>query len=99
MVQKRCEKLCRAPPDKTACGFCGKRFMGSGGWEERMEHVGRHYENASTTVEDVGVSAWTMDMAVMEWALKEGVVVRDQAGGYSLVSMGKDAVVGGHGSR
>jgi len=81
-IRKRCWVDMRKAPEKSRCGFCGQTFVdganGPGkkdgsvrsGWEERMEHVGRHFEKDRLRVEEEEV-----DEGLREWAIREGVVV------------------------
>jgi hypothetical protein len=58
-----------------------------------MEHVGRHYENAIATGEDVSQSAWNPDQELIEWALDCGIIIDNGRGGYACLSTGKEAIV------
>ncbi|KAF2146799.1 uncharacterized protein K452DRAFT_203728, partial [Aplosporella prunicola CBS 121167] len=42
--QKTCYRRLRDPPPASTCLFCTRSFAGPGSWDERMEHVGRHFE-------------------------------------------------------
>lgn len=71
-IRRRCWIDSREPPPKTKCGFCGEKFedtKDSRGWEERMEHVGRHYERDAykSASEDV-------DEGLRKWAIEQGLV-------------------------
>ncbi|KAI9852622.1 MAG: hypothetical protein M1838_000070 [Thelocarpon superellum] len=44
-VRHRCFVVRRDPPPRSGCGFCNKVFEHDGGWEECLEHIGRHFEN------------------------------------------------------
>jgi hypothetical protein len=92
-IQERCCIMNRPLPERSSCGFCHRDFHGEGSWDERMEHVGRHYENAIANAENVGPSAWTPDRHLIEYALREGLVHRHSDGTYTLVNTsGKEQV-------
>ncbi|OQU93697.1 hypothetical protein CLAIMM_00176 [Cladophialophora immunda] len=72
VIRARCWVDRRKGPQKTNCGFCGKKFVEgkeSRGWDERMEHVGRHFERDHLKTKDEKV-----DDDLKEWAINEGVV-------------------------
>jgi hypothetical protein len=78
--QVSCLQKRRDPPTKTRCPVqgCGEIFEGHNGWDERMEHVGRHLEKVSsktqvTTVEED-------DEFLMKWALGEGIIEQSRNG-------------------
>ncbi|PGH33977.1 hypothetical protein GX50_03214 [[Emmonsia] crescens] len=65
-VRKRCWIERRKAPRRSVCNFCRREFSGAYCWDDRMEHVGKHYEKRDNeTCEDV---------ALKEWAIQEGVV-------------------------
>lgn len=81
--QQRCWVKSRETPERSECGFCrseeagGKKvsFEGAGSWEERMEHVGRHFEKGD------GVRlSWKEDVGLREWMVREGLLERVGAG-------------------
>jgi hypothetical protein len=92
-IQDRCCIINRPLPERSSCGFCDdKEFHGDGSWEDRMEHVGRHYENAIADQKNVGPSAWKPDHYLIEYALREGLVTLSN-GTYTLVNnSGKEQV-------
>ncbi|OBT69221.1 hypothetical protein VE03_01843 [Pseudogymnoascus sp. 23342-1-I1] len=62
---------------------CGEVWKGTRAWEERMEHVARHWEGVKG-----GVVGWDeRGGGVEEWAVREGVV-RSQGGGWVVVEGG-----------
>lgn len=77
----------RVPPARLTCPVqgCAVRFEGSRNvWDERMEHVGKHLEkmasgggNGERDVLDQGNDAF-----LVEWAVKNRVIVGDGRGGY-----------------
>ena len=75
-VRDRCWTQRRGPPAYTSCGMCDKVFDDEKNdeegkaWEERMEHVGRHYERGDTDVEmrvDEGIQQWCVDNHTVMW--------------------------------
>jgi hypothetical protein len=79
-VRKRCWHERRAPPRRSTCGFCGRVFEGPNGWDERMEHVGKHFERTESLHEEE-------DEDLREWALQEGIVKDYGTRGFWLVGM------------
>ncbi|KAF2806842.1 uncharacterized protein BDZ99DRAFT_465613 [Mytilinidion resinicola] len=83
--QKRCYTHLRSPPPRSSCLFCDRQFLESGGWEERMEHVGRHLEKdrkaggAPTDIKD-----WQHDKELEQWLVAEGLIEVDRSGGWKL---------------
>ena len=88
-VTGRCWKERRKPPIWSRCGFCKIMFSEDARagvinelvWEERMEHVARHFESgANVRDEDV-------DPGLEEWVLKEGMIEQtdEESGTYRLV--------------
>ncbi|KAE8371039.1 hypothetical protein BDV26DRAFT_276866 [Aspergillus bertholletiae] len=68
-VQIRCWHEQRHAPSRSACGFCGAEFAGYQSWNQRMEHVGRHYEKG-----DVSLDVEKEDIALRDWAIQEGIL-------------------------
>ena len=81
-IRQRCWQVRRRPPEKSRCGFCHQTFTGQHGWEDRMEHVGKHFERGETRaeVEDVDLRAW---------ALQEGIISPDGDGKWILSVLAK----------
>jgi hypothetical protein len=73
VIWKRCYKVRREAPTKSTCGYCGKEFQGDGSWDDRMEHVGHHYEDSRNPVNP---SDWKEDRDLISWMLKEGLIRR-----------------------
>ncbi|KAI9769659.1 MAG: hypothetical protein M1840_003896 [Geoglossum simile] len=70
-IWKRCYKDRRGAPNKSTCGYCGKEFRGDGSWDDRMEHVGHHYEDSQ---KPVNPNDWKEDKDLVSWMLKEGLI-------------------------
>ncbi|KAL5357423.1 hypothetical protein BJX96DRAFT_11904 [Aspergillus floccosus] len=68
-VRERCWHELRTLPDRSTCGVCGKAFSGPQSWDQRMEHLGRHYEK-----EDLGADAEREDPDLRDWALAQGIL-------------------------
>jgi hypothetical protein len=71
-VRLRCWRETRKAPTSSQCIFCPKRFEGATAWDDRMEHVGKHFERNEKEREgrDGGE-----DVELREWALREGIVL------------------------
>ncbi|KAF2836430.1 hypothetical protein M501DRAFT_939403, partial [Patellaria atrata CBS 101060] len=83
--QTRCYHRIREPPTQSSCLFCTKTFSGSGSWEDRMEHVGKHFEKEKKGVSDfLNASNWKTDPFLQDWLLTEGLIVRNARGGWDL---------------
>lgn len=76
-LQQSCLVTRREPPQQVACPKpeCGKEFEGHIAWDEWTEHVGRHMEKGDGI--RLGV-----DPMLAKWALNEGIIERDENGGY-----------------
>lgn len=68
-VRARCWHEQRKPPLHSQCGFCGQEFVGAHSWNDRMEHVGRHYEKDNLEQE-------SEDLLLRQWAIEEGIIRR-----------------------
>ncbi|KAJ9615551.1 hypothetical protein H2200_001626 [Cladophialophora chaetospira] len=82
IIRTRCWVDRRKAPHKTKCGFCGKKFIDSKeskGWDERMEHVGRHFERDNAKSEDEAI-----DDGLKQWAINEGVITEGKKGDFWL---------------
>jgi hypothetical protein len=75
-VRQRCWIERRKAPAQSTCGFCGFHFKGPRGWEDRMEHVGKHYEQGDQNERE--------DVDLREWALEHGLIQPTRPGGWVL---------------
>ncbi|PYH38241.1 putative C2H2 finger domain protein [Aspergillus neoniger CBS 115656] len=75
-VRARCWHEQRKPPTQSACGFCGQHFLE---WNDRMEHVGRHYEKGDVQYE-------AEDTFLRQWAIEEDII-RQVDGQWKLVGL------------
>ncbi|EAW14203.1 putative C2H2 finger domain protein [Aspergillus clavatus NRRL 1] len=80
-VRSRCWREQRKPPQQSQCGFCAKEFSGPASWNERMEHVGRHFEKDEHSVPE------EEDIGLRNWALSEGLIQRNDKGKWVLVAL------------
>ena len=72
-VRQRCWTERRQAPKKSQCIFCDRRFEGDQAWEERMEHIGKHFEKAEREKHDLGQGGEDPELRL--WALQEGIVI------------------------
>jgi len=91
VVIDRCRVERRQPPQESRCGYCEQRFEGEQGWEQRMEHVGQHYEK--NNYKHISRDCWVPDEGLIAWALEHGIIEHNGDGVYTIVSTGKDAIV------
>ena len=77
-VSQRCWHQQREPPHHSRCGFCDQEFKGERSWDERMEHVGKHFERdeklPEVEVEDVYLREWAIEEGIIRWE-KDGWVL------------------------
>ncbi|KAH7109437.1 hypothetical protein B0J11DRAFT_236367 [Dendryphion nanum] len=81
--QKRCYKMLRQTPPKSACLFCDKKFSGASGWDERMEHVGRHMEK-DRRPEMLDFKMWRQDPELQVWLQEEGLITWENPTGWKI---------------
>ena len=72
-VRLRCWRERRQGPKRSQCIFCHLRFEGESAWEERMEHIGKHFEKAEREKKDLGEGKEDPELRV--WALEQGIAV------------------------
>ncbi|KAH1438084.1 hypothetical protein KXX32_009184 [Aspergillus fumigatus] len=80
-VRARCWHEQRKPPQQSSCGFCGRNFSGPNSWNDRMDHVGRHFEKDETPLEEAE------DIALRDWAIRERIIQRDSKGQWMLTAL------------
>ncbi|KAL6246389.1 hypothetical protein RBB50_006625 [Rhinocladiella similis] len=77
-IRARCWIDARKPPERTKCGFCEKSFIEGqsdddavtiSAWDQRMDHLGRHYEKDGFDAKDE-----QLDEGLQKWALDQGVI-------------------------
>jgi hypothetical protein len=84
-VRNRCWRERRTPPRRSTCGFCRRVFEGPDAWDERMEHVGKHFEDKHRGVTDAENLQEEEDEDLRDWAVKEGIVKDYGTRGFRLV--------------
>lgn len=68
---------------------CTERWHGLRAWDERMEHVARHWERVARGEE---VGGWTEEGGgLLEWAIREGAVEEVEGGQLVCEGMGRRA--------
>ncbi|GFG19812.1 C2H2 finger domain-containing protein, putative [Aspergillus udagawae] len=67
-VRARCWHEQRKPPQQSSCGFCGQEFCGPNSWNDRMDHVGRHFKEGKSPLEEAE------DIGLRGWAVNEGII-------------------------
>ncbi|PWW79280.1 hypothetical protein C7212DRAFT_355334 [Tuber magnatum] len=87
----RCRVERRKPPQNSRCGYCNQSFEGPQSWDQRMEHVGQHYEK--NNYKGLSSDCWVRDEGLVDWALVHGIIEDTGNGTYTIVSTGKDAIV------
>ncbi|KAH6713281.1 hypothetical protein BKA61DRAFT_485054 [Leptodontidium sp. MPI-SDFR-AT-0119] len=94
-LQQTCLKTKRQAPTRLACPLhnCGTVFVGTGCWDERMEHVAKHLE---AQAQGKVVLRQGDDNLLLNWAFQEGIIESKANGGVRLVL---GAVGGGAGGR
>lgn len=89
-IQKRCYKQLRDPPPISNCVFCTRVFQGPNSWEERLEHVGGHFErDRKNGINTVDITTWREDPALRDYLLTEGIVEIDPVRGGWRIGDGK----------
>lgn len=79
---KRCYRIERSPPEQSSCIFCEKQFQGRGSWDERMEHVGGHFETAKkqNDASKIDRDNWRVDIEAEGWMIQQGILERNGNG-------------------
>lgn len=62
-------------------------FEGPNGWDERMEHVGKHFEGKHGGIAELGNVQEEEDEDLTDWAVEEGIVKDYGPRGFWLVGM------------
>jgi hypothetical protein len=84
-VRQRCWRQERQPPKKSDCIFCHVRFEGDSAWEERMEHIGKHFEKSDRDKKAMGEAKEDVELRI--WALEQGIIVDCGKRGYWLTGL------------
>jgi hypothetical protein len=89
-----CLRVKRLPPTRLLCPVrtCGTVFEGQSCWDDRMEHVGKHLEQAAASSRQYQNEVRQEDdKLLVQWALREGIV-EVRGNGYQLCKGGRDRV-------
>ncbi|KAI9761931.1 MAG: hypothetical protein M4579_000714 [Chaenotheca gracillima] len=84
LLQAQCYVSRRKPPPRSQCGFCGALFEGEGSWDERMEHVGKHFESQgsrATAKLEPNMDKWAEDVELKDWLIAEGLIEWSETSG------------------
>jgi hypothetical protein len=81
--QKRCLRIIRTTPIQSACLFCDKLFIGPQSWDDRIEHIGWHFEKWRGSY-PVDVSTWRHDPHLERYLCEEEIIDRDEAGEWKI---------------
>jgi len=74
---ERCYKVLRQAPMQSSCALCNERFDGPGSFDQRLEHIGKHLEDARKEgKESEELSAWAIDEETERWLLEHRVLVK-----------------------
>jgi hypothetical protein len=83
--QNRCYQHLRSHPPQSGCLFCTQTFEGDGSWDQRMEHLGAHFEREKKNPKDfLDTKRWRDDPELREWLLQEGLITSDPKGGWRI---------------
>lgn len=89
-LQIDCLIVKREAPRFLGCPMygCIHEFTGPASWDERMEHVGKHLEQAARAAKGtVAELRQEDDRYFVEWAEREGIIERRLGGSYGLVGL------------
>ncbi|KAI5369615.1 Putative transcription factor Grauzone [Septoria linicola] len=74
----RCHRQLRQAPQSSRCLLCDQHFRGENSWDQRMEHVGRHFEDSKrssgTPAQDP--QQWHIDRDLEQYLLDQEILVR-----------------------
>jgi hypothetical protein len=80
-VCARCWHAQREPPQRSTCEFYGQEFSGPNSWNDRIDHVGRHFQKDEIPLEEAE------DIALKDWAAKEGIIKCSGEGQWLLTAL------------
>ncbi|KAI5808248.1 hypothetical protein DFH27DRAFT_545120 [Peziza echinospora] len=69
-IQDRCAHRLRTPPTRCICEVCNAMFEGENCWDDKMEHLGKHYETKDVTPPEFPF----VDCDLIEWALAHNII-------------------------
>jgi hypothetical protein len=85
--QDRCHRQLRSNPPRSGCLFCSRTFSGDSGWDERMEHVGGHFEQERKRGgKPTGPESWRDDQVLEQWLVQEGLIEHEASTGWHIGS-------------
>lgn len=70
IIQDNCFHELRNPPTECSCEICGDKFQGSGAFEAKLHHVGKHYEDNDPPA----TGGPFKDLELIKWALKHKII-------------------------
>ena len=74
-IASRCFMAIREPPKDCSCIICAARFTGEGAWDERLEHIGKHWEASKKENEEPNESKdWQEDHALHKFLGQQGII-------------------------
>ncbi|KAI5364878.1 Putative transcription factor Grauzone [Septoria linicola] len=85
----RCYRQLRRAPESSRCLLCDQHFRGPNSWEQRMEHVGRHFEDIKKSARSpapLDPREWHHDRDLEQYLLEEGII--DEQGKRLVLSDG-----------
>jgi hypothetical protein len=83
--QQRCYRNLRSSPSQSNCLFCPRSFNGEGAWEERMEHIGDHFERERKTGNKLSTpELWRDDPVLRDYLIQEGLIEHDALTGWQI---------------
>ncbi|KAH8820815.1 hypothetical protein F5884DRAFT_61724 [Xylogone sp. PMI_703] len=90
--QETCKRTRGSPPARLGCPVqgCKLEFAGTGCWDDRMEHIGKHLEKvvAGRAEEDAVIIRNEDDKLLVDWALSQNII-EHKGNGYALCSKDK----------
>ena len=77
-IAKRCFNAIRTPPEECACIVCDAKFIGESAWDERLEHIGKHWEaKKKENEEPASPKDWRKDDALQHFLGRHGIIEVD----------------------
>jgi hypothetical protein len=74
-IASRCFMAIRQPPKDCSCIVCGATFTGEGAWDERLEHIGKHWEAMKKENEEPNEPKdWQEDHVLHEFLGQQGII-------------------------
>jgi hypothetical protein len=74
-IAGRCFMLIREPPEECACLVCDAKFTGSNAWDERLEHIGKHWEATKKENEEPNdPKEWREDRTLHDFLDDQGII-------------------------